>query len=413
MRILHTSDWHLGRTLYGKRRYKEFSAFLDWLLETIAANSVEVLLVAGDIFDTSTPGTTSQQLYYRFLSEVAKSCCRDVIITAGNHDSPTFLDAPHDLLNAFDVHVIGTAREDVTEEVLTLHDEAGVPHLIVCAVPYLRDRDIRRSVQGESIDEKDTKLINGVKAHYDAVCDHAEVLQQDFKENGYGKIPIIAMGHLFAAGGKTFDGDGVRELYIGSLAHIGSDLFHDSIDYLALGHLHIPQKLNGIETMRYSGSPIPVGFGEATQKKRVILLGLTPQEVKIEELFVPCFQRLVQLQGDYGEITEELEKLKAEDMSIWVEIDYTGSEILHDLKGQLEQTITDSPIEILRIRNRQIVERALKATVENESLEDLDEYQVFSRFMDDQGIVEESRTELLAAYGEIITAIQEKDSPED
>ncbi len=413
MRILHTSDWHLGRTLYGKRRYPEFSAFLDWLIASIDTHSVDVLLVAGDIFDTSTPSNTSQKLYYRFLSEVSKSCCKHVIITAGNHDSPTFLDAPHDILQAFHVHVIGTAREVVTEEVLTLHDEDGAPALIVCAVPYLRDRDIRKSVQGESVDEKDTKLINGLKDHYDQVCDHAEALQRGYTNDGYDKVPIVAMGHLFAAGGKTADGDGVRELYIGSLAHIGSDLFRPSIDYLALGHLHIPQKLNGLDHMRYSGSPIPVGFGEATQKKRVIIIDHTSNSLQIEEVVVPCFQRLVQIKGVLHHITEELEKLKLENQSIWVEIDYTGSDIVVDLKGQLEQIISGSSLEILRIRNRQIIERALQANVENESLEDLDEYQVFSRFMDDHEIAEESRAELENAYGEIITSIHEQDKQKD
>jgi exonuclease SbcD len=98
MKILHTSDWHLGRTLYGKKRYKEFAAFLDWLAQTIEEEKVDALLVAGDVFDISTPNNRAQELYYRFLCTVANSCCRHVVVIAGNHDSPSFLDAPKALL---------------------------------------------------------------------------------------------------------------------------------------------------------------------------------------------------------------------------------------------------------------------------------------------------------------------------
>ncbi|MEB2332384.1 MAG: exonuclease subunit SbcD, partial [Nitrosomonas sp.] len=108
MKILHTSDWHIGKTLYGRKRYDEFEAFFSWLVETIEQEQVDVLLIAGDIFDTSTPGNRSQQLYYRFLHRVAASTCRHVVIIAGNHDSPSFLSAPRELLRALDVHVTGS-----------------------------------------------------------------------------------------------------------------------------------------------------------------------------------------------------------------------------------------------------------------------------------------------------------------
>ncbi|NQS72549.1 MAG: exonuclease subunit SbcD, partial [Desulfobulbaceae bacterium] len=142
MKILHTSDWHIGRALYGRKRYEEFKAFLDWLAETIQQNAINTLLVAGDVFDTSTPSNRAQELYYRFLCRVAASTCRHVVIVAGNHDSPSFLNAPKELLKALDVHVVGSAANP-EDEVLVLRNEQKAPELIVCAVPYLRDRDIR------------------------------------------------------------------------------------------------------------------------------------------------------------------------------------------------------------------------------------------------------------------------------
>lgn len=141
--ILHTSDWHLGRRLYGRLRYDEFAAFLNWLQDTISAQQVDILVVAGDIFDTMTPSNKSQTLYYEFLGKVSKSCCQHVVIVAGNHDSPTFLDAPSNVLKFLNVHVVGTACDDLNDEVMVLDDAAGTPHCIIAAVPYLRDRSVR------------------------------------------------------------------------------------------------------------------------------------------------------------------------------------------------------------------------------------------------------------------------------
>ena len=118
MNLLHTSDWHLGRTLYGKKRDDEFTAFLDWLLQTIEKEAIDVLIVAGDVFDTSAPSHFAQKLYYQFLCQVAASSCRHVVVIAGNHDSPSFINAPQDLLAALNVHVIGQACENLADEVL-------------------------------------------------------------------------------------------------------------------------------------------------------------------------------------------------------------------------------------------------------------------------------------------------------
>ena len=129
MRLLHTSDWHIGRTLYGRKRYEEFESFLTWLAETIQQNEIEALLVAGDVFDTSAPSNRAQELYYRFLCRVAASSCRHVVVVAGNHDSPSFLNAPKELLKALNVHVVGSSTEFSEDEVLVLRNEQDAPEL--------------------------------------------------------------------------------------------------------------------------------------------------------------------------------------------------------------------------------------------------------------------------------------------
>ena len=137
-------------------------------------------------------------------------------------------------------------------------DRNGQPEALVCAVPYLRDRDVRRASAGETIADKNRKLIEGIRKHYAAVCDLAAKQRESVGDD----IPIIATGHLFVTGGRTTDGDGVRELYVGTLAHVDREIFPSVIDYLALGHLHVPQNLSGSDHQRYSGSPIPMGYGE-------------------------------------------------------------------------------------------------------------------------------------------------------
>ena len=241
MKILHTSDWHIGRALYGRKRYEEFEAFLNWLAELIEREDIDVLLVAGDVFDNSTPSNHAQGLYYRFLCRVAALPKRHVVVTAGNHDSPSFLSAPRALLKFLNVHVMGSASDSPEDEVIVLPGPDREASLIVCAVPYLRDRDIRTAEAGESVEDKERKIIEGIRAHYREVCDCAEEKRAMLDKS----VPIVAMGHLFTAGGQTVDGDGVRELYIGSLAQVRSDVFPESIDYLALGHLHVPQRVGG------------------------------------------------------------------------------------------------------------------------------------------------------------------------
>lgn len=270
--LLHTSDWHLGRRLYGKPRYDEFKQFLDWQLQTLREQKVDVLLIAGDIFDTTAPSNQAQNLYYDFLSQVCDTDCRHVIIVAGNHDSASFLEAPKQLLKAFNIHIIGSMTDTPTDEVIMLSDKSGQAELIVMAVPYLRDRDVRTVGHGERLDDKERKLAQGIKAHYAQIADIAIAQQAQLKAKYKRTIPIVATGHLFTVGGQTMEGDGVRDLYVGSLGSIGAEIFHPQIDYVALGHLHIPQAVGGQPHIRYAGSPIAMGFGESRQQKQVHLL---------------------------------------------------------------------------------------------------------------------------------------------
>ncbi len=409
MKILHTSDWHLGRSLYGRKRYDEFAEFLDWLSATIENENIDVLLVAGDIFDTSTPSNRAQELYYRFLCKVSGSCCRHIVLIAGNHDSPTFLNAPKELLRALNVYVVGQVTENLEDEVLVLSDEQNLPQAIVCAVPYLRDKDIRTARAGETIDDKHTKLVQGLKNHYADVCAIAEQKQVKFVKDGHPDVPIVAMGHLFTAGGKMIDGDGVRELYVGSLAHVGEDAFPASIDYLALGHLHVPQSVGKANHIHYCGSPLPMGYGEAKQDKKVIVVSFEGTSPIIQDVQVPCFQALERIVGSLDDIHSKIEQLKQDDSRAWLEIEYTGNDIISNLPEMLDEALTDSAMEIRRIKNKRIIDRVLGSIQENETLDDLDVNDVFERCLASFEIPAEDRKELTHSYNEIIKSLHEED----
>ncbi len=406
LKVLHTSDWHLGRTLYGRKRYDEFEAFLDWLVETIQDNDVDVLLVAGDVFDTTTPSNRAQELYYRFLCRIAVSCCRHVVIIAGNHDSPSFLNAPKTLLRALDVHVVGAKTETAEDELVLLSDKSGAVELIVCAVPYLRDRDIRLAEAGESIEDKEKKLLEGIRNHYSDVVSLAEKKRAEQRHD----IPIVGMGHLFTAGGKTVDGDGVRELYIGSLAHVTSGIFPDSLDYVALGHLHVPQKVNDSELIRYCGSPIPMGFGEAKQQKRVCLIEFNSRLASVQEVDVPKFRQLERVSGDWEAISNRIAELIAADSAVWLEIVYQGTAVVGDLREQLDAILDGSQVEVLRIKNNRIIERVMEQASHDESLDELDLNEVFERCLDQHAVSDEQRNILRDTYRETLASIHEDDA---
>ena len=484
--ILHTSDWHLGRRLYGRRRYDEFATFLNWLTDTITDQKVDVLIVAGDIFDTMTPSNRAQALYYEFLGTVSKSCCQHVVIVAGNHDSPTFLDAPSQLLKFLNVHVVGTACEDVSDEVLILHDNSNLPYCIIAAVPYLRDRDVRSSRAGESMDSKDASVISGICAHYDAVANVAKAHQQDIIKTHARHIPIIATGHLFAAGGSTTADDGVRDLYVGNLGKISAEMFSPYFDYVALGHLHVPQRVGGREHIRYSGSPIAMGFGEARQQKQVLLVkfgkvdtftesnpstsnddghqiplaqktslrksimqdftndlfgfdAVEPVEVApsktvntneaqllehnllnhnkssqmhVSALFIPCFQSLAQVSGDLVTIKSTLQTLtQSRPLSepIWLEVIYTGADMVSDLREQIDDMVTGLPCEILKIKNPRTYHNVLNQELASETLQDLNEMEVFERCLRVNEVTDAQKLTLRSAYEQIIHAIYDKD----
>jgi exonuclease SbcD len=218
------------------------------------------------------------------------------------------------------------------------------------------------------------------------------------------------MGHLFTAGSTTVEGDGVRDVYVGSLACTGREIFPACLDYVALGHLHVPQKVAGEETIRYCGSPLPMGFGEARQQKIVLEIEWSGSSAHVSEIAVPCFQPLRRITGSLEEIQSAIAQAKDRQSTDWLEIEYTGVQIVGNLREIIDESVEGSAMEIRRIQNRRLVERVLNSMPENETLDDLDVEDVFVRCLETYEVAPEERAELIRSHNEILTSLHEEDS---
>ena len=212
MKILHTADWHLGHRLLEQSQLEEQTLFLNWIENHIIEQKIDVLLISGDVYDTGAPSSQSQKMYYDFLIKLKKTSCQSVVITGGNHDSPGILNAPREVLQALSINVVGKATENIEDEIfeLIINDEK----VLIAAVPYLRDGDIRRAVAGETFEELSDKYKTALINHYQESAAHCKAINTD-------KVPVIAMGHLFAIGGSISDSE--QNIYVGSLGHIGAN----------------------------------------------------------------------------------------------------------------------------------------------------------------------------------------------
>ncbi|WP_439881852.1 exonuclease SbcCD subunit D C-terminal domain-containing protein [Pontibacter sp. MBLB2868] len=409
MRVLHTSDWHLGQRLVNLERTEEHQHFLDWLLQTIEQEQVEVLLMSGDVFDNGAPSNTALKQYYNFLRRVCATCCRHIIITGGNHDSISTLNAPKELLEYFNIRVVGGASQNPLDELIELHCDKGELKMVVCAVPFLRDRDVRLSVAGETFEEREQRIKTGIAAHYEAFVPHIQKYKSQL-------VPVLAMGHLFAAGGAASDSE--KEIHVGNLGQIGADQFPADFDYVALGHLHRPQMVNNRHHIRYSGSPIPLSFSEVTDKKVIFILDFEDGKLaNLRELEIPCCRKLVRFKGPLEKVKQQVVLFdnSAYSLPAWAELQLELDAPLPDLNQQLEEVLKLKEGELqLLIHRPPIIKRAtqtLEQQVQDEiDLHTLNEKDVFLKRCQ-SSFPDSDHSELLATFAELLELMgQEKES---
>ena len=421
MRILHTSDWHLGARLYEQSREEEHENFLRWLTRTIATERIDALLVAGDIFDNGTPANSVTRLYYNFLKSLLGTCCRHIIITGGNHDSPSFLNAPAEALTVLNTRVVGCVNGRLEDEVIVLDNADGTPECVVCAVPYLRDGDVRTATFGEDPRDRDQKLREGVRRHYEGVIDIARRRAEALAGDGRGSLPVIAMGHLFAHDSRKNDGE--RDIIVGTLGEIDISSFVEGIDYLALGHLHNPQMVGGNDRARYCGSALRMTFGPRdSEAKKVFIVSCeagAPGEkpsCSIESRDIPVFRELLALEGGDSELKEALAEAVSHPRA-FIEVRYTGERSGRQLRADLVKILEEAcPEEALRpriLRLKMPMSQSASWDVEDSvRLEDLSVTEVFERRLAQKSDLTPEDLEMFRGmFQEILAHIDE--TPED
>ena len=398
MRILHTSDWHLGQHFMGKTRQAEHQAFCAWLLAQVRSHAVDVLLIAGDVFDTGAPPSYAREQYYRLVVELRDAGCA-LVVLGGNHDSPAMLGESRSLLAQLGTRVVPGVGVDLAEQVQVLHDPEGVPGAILCAVPFIRPRDVTASQAGQSAQDKQQSLQQAIAEHYRALH---ELAQRKRDELGLA-LPIIATGHLTTVGASA--SESVREIYVGSLEAFPTSAFPPA-DYIALGHIHRPQKVGGLEHIRYSGSPIALSFDEARQQKEVLLLDFDAAALQsITPLPVPVFQPMASLRGSLKELAGAIAAAAEQgtpERPIWLEVQVSTDDYLSDLQSRIDALCEELPVEVLRIRRERGTASASLASAARETLDELSVEDVFRRRLQQEAIEAHDAQRLQELYRQVV-----------
>lgn len=398
MKILHTADWHLGHRLHEQSQVEEQTLFLQWIEQYIIDNAIDVLLISGDIFDTGSPSNQSLEMYYSFLVQLKATNCSSVVITGGNHDSAGTLNAPKHLLDALSIKVVGKATEHIEDEVFEI--EANGEKVIIGAVPYLRDGDIRRAVAGESFEELTDKYKTALINHYEASAEQCKLINTS-------NAPVIAMGHLFATGGSVSDSE--QNIYVGTLGHIGAKDFPTYFNYIALGHLHRPQIIGGNEIIRYSGSPHILSFSEINYDKKVIIIRLEDNEIKnIEDAVIPRFREFYRKTGTMAECIKAFPDLisNSYELTPWVEIVLNEDNTINvdDLKNEAEKY----SFEILKtsLKNQRKTKGIEELLANTKSIKELLPTEVFKLKCAEMGFELKENPEIWDAFNEVLQSVK-------
>ena len=402
MKILHTADWHIGKVLYKHPLYEEMDRFFEFLLETIKKEKIDLLLVSGDIFDSSNPSIRDKKIYFDTIIKLYQAKIR-VIITGGNHDSIGELNAPKQVLSAINTTVVGGAPENIEDQIIEIFDENNEKALVVLAVPFLRDRDLRKDQVDKTYADRAAAIKAGIKDHYQKLADICEE-----KHNTH---PVIAMGHLFAEGSSTSESE--RDIHIGNQAAVKSTVFPSTFDYVALGHIHRPQLVSKQEHIRYSGSPIALSFSEKGDKKSMEIIDITDSKIQsIKQIAIPKYRSLISISGKLKEVEEKLKKFKSVDpLPAFLELKIKEETFSALTIAKVEELVSSyQDHEFLKILKHQTnFEKGQQDTAAlfqtGLNIEDISPKQVFKKRLEAEELEEEKQTMLLDAFQELLEEI--------
>ena len=349
-RVLHTADWHLGKMLNEQSREPEQKLFLDWLLKQIVDLEVDVVLVAGDVFDTANPPQSAEALYYNFVADLNRNSSAKLVLIAGNHDSANQLEAPKQALKALRTHIAGALADNVSDRVLMLPSYSS-PQVVLALIPFLREKDLRTGRLGDQQSAVSKEITQGIKRVYDETADYIKLKKLS--------CPVIATGHLTVAGATSSDSE--REIHIGGLGSVDSSTFSEVYSYVALGHLHRPQNPDKANRVRYSGSPIALSFSEVSDKKEIRLLEITDKKIEQKSLPIPVFRKLIQVESDLRSLEDKLlaevgAKSSGSQLITWVEVILTGHTGQDDANSFVRTITAGKHYDVLKVMLKEQVE---------------------------------------------------------
>lgn len=408
MRLFHTSDWHLGQNLHGQERDFEHACFLEWLLRQLQLAQPDVLLIAGDIFDTVNPPVKSQERLYDFIvSAHEQQPLLTIVMIAGNHDSGSRIELPAPLMRRLRTHALGRVlwlddgQLDAERLLLPLPDKTGEIAAWCLALPFLRPAEVTGAHLGDN-------YLRGIGQVHEWLIEAANAKRKPGQA-------LIAISHAHMAGGSVSE-DSERSLIIGNAEALPASLFGESISYVALGHLHKPQKVNGEERIRYSGSPIPLSFSEIGYQHQILDVVLDGETlVSVEPKMIP---RSVNLQrigpAPLAEILLQLADLPNIDLLAetqrqpWLEVRVILDEPQPDLRHQVENALQGKAVRLVRIAAEYAGNRGADGSNDGSILIELDQLtpqELFSRaWLDNYGNEVDEQT--LKDFAELLQDVQ-------
>ena len=395
MKILHTADWHIGKRLHKIDLSHDFDLFVNWLCKYLKEYPVDILLLSGDVFDFSNPSSESRNQYYRALIKL-KTFHLKIIITGGNHDSPSVLEAPKEILNQLDIHVIGQMPETFENCLIPVPSDQNT-ELVIAAIPYLRSKNLQRQFSAESYENKQAAVKESIAYHFQEAAKLAK--------KHYPHLPLVAMGHLFATGASVSESE--RDIQIGNLAGLEASHFGEDYSYIALGHIHKPQRLQAETPIFYSGSPIPLSFSERKNEKRILILD-TEKSYEPNSITIPKFRDLVLIKGTLEEIKTKLASIENNlPLTTLIEVELHEAEFSASKTYELEQLIesfNQPNCEVVKhkvtFKNKSEIERGI-SSVESQ-ISDFTPKEVFQKKLEGIDETEDTKLELMSAFEEIL-----------
>jgi exonuclease SbcD len=373
MKVLHSSDWHLGHRIVSFPRDEEFSHFFVQLQKILIEYKVDLLVIAGDVFHSANPSHSAQEQWFKFLGWLVNNGIKALVIP-GNHDSAQLLGSPSLLTEELGIHIVSDSPK-----ILEFED------LYCAAMPFQRESDLL---------ESHVPFQNGMERQRALAQAQIEKMQALFEEIPASSKPSLFAGHLFAAGCSPSDSE--RDIFAGGLGAVDTSQF-PAFDYCALGHIHSRKILREVPLVAYSGNVLQMDFAETEQKYCLLWDSIKP--ASYETIEIDAAMTFVSLEGSYEEIYTAISRIES---PCWIEVNLNG--VLTDSITQLEMLAEDRGMKIVRLKR--VKKEGQAQELEAARVRQLDPQEAFERLLLEYELHEPERTEVLGKYSSIVKEVQ-------